>query len=385
MRTDIPQTIHLKDYKPSAYLIDHIALDFHLDAHKTRVFARIDIRRNPETGTGDVPLVLDGEKISLISVGITGEQLNRNDYAVTDSHLVIEKVPEHPFTLELETECDPTGNTALTGLYRSGGNYCTQCEAQGFRRITYFLDRPDILSRYRVRIEADKTDNPILLSNGNRVLYGDIEGTNRHYAVWEDPFPKPSYLFALVAGNLARVSDTFVCHSGRKVALEIYVEHGKQDRCAWAMESLKSAMRWDEQAFGREYDLDVFMIVAVSDFNMGAMENKGLNIFNDKFILARPETATDDDFANIEAIIAHAYFHNWGDLSRLVSALPEGGTDSISRSGVFGRCKIAAGETHIRCSHVAGAPVSGRRWPPCPSGTATIIYGNQQFLHGNGL
>jgi aminopeptidase N len=219
-------------------------------------------------------------------------------------------VPDRPFVLEITASCNPEDNKALTGLYRSNGIYCTQCEAEGFRRITFFPDRPDVLARYRVRIEADKEAAPVLLSNGNLVETGSAGG-GRHFAVWEDPFPKPSYLFAMVAGDLAMVEDEFVTRSGRRVTLRIYVEHGKEDRCGWAMQSLKTSMKWDEDAFGREYDLDVFMIVAVSDFNMGAMENKGLNVFNDKYILARPDTATDQDYANIEAIIAHEYFHNW--------------------------------------------------------------------------
>src|SRR5262245_39211598 len=210
----------------------------------------------------------------------------------------------------IETTVDPSANTQLMGLYRSGNTYCTQCEAEGFRRITYFPDRPDVMAVYTTRIEADQKEAPVLLANGNLVESGELGG-GRHFATWHDPFPKPSYLFALVGGDLACVEDTFVTASGREVALRIYVEHGKQDRCAYAMDSLKRSMRWDEEAFGREYDLDIFMIVAVSDFNMGAMENKGLNIFNDKYVLASPETATDADFAHIEAIIAHEYFHNW--------------------------------------------------------------------------
>ena len=224
--------------------------------------------------------------------------------------LTINDVPSKPFVLEIETVCDPEANKALSGLYRSQGVYCTQCEAEGFRRIAYYLDRPDVLSKFRVRIEADKKEAPILLSNGNLVESGELSD-GRHFAVWEDPFPKPSYLFALVAGKLDLAQDSFTTRSGRKVELRIYVEPGKGDRCAWAMESLKRAMAWDEQRFGLEYDLDTFMIVAVSDFNMGAMENKGLNIFNDALILARPETATDGDYEGIEAVIAHEYFHNW--------------------------------------------------------------------------
>ena len=213
--------------------------------------------------------------------------------------------------MTIETVVDPTGNTQLMGLYRAGATYCTQCEAEGFRRITYFLDRPDVMAVYTTRIEADKKEAPVLLSNGNLVAHGDLAGTARHFAVWHDPFPKPSYLFALVGGNLGCVEDSFTTMSGRKVKLAIYVEPGKEDRCAYAMDSLKRAMRWDETAFGREYDLDIFMIVAVSAFNMGAMENKGLNVFNDKYVLASPASATDADYAGIEAVIAHEYFHNW--------------------------------------------------------------------------
>src|SRR6266508_1833105 len=213
-------------------------------------------------------------------------------------------------TVELDVSLDPSANTQLLGLYRSGTIYCTQCEAEGFRRITYFPDRPDVMAVYTTRIEADKAEAPVLLANGNLTASGDL-AQGRHFAIWHDPVPKTSYLFALVGGNLACVEDRFVTMSGREVALRTYVEPGKESRCFFAMDSLKRAMRWDEEAFGREYDLDVFMIVAVSDFNMGAMENKGLNVFNDKYVLAAPETATDADFAHIEAIIAHEYFHNW--------------------------------------------------------------------------
>jgi aminopeptidase N len=232
------------------------------------------------------------------------------NYVATPDSLTIPQVPNAPFTLEIETLVDPTANTQLSGLYRSSGTYCTQCEAEGFRRITYFPDRPDVMAVYTTRIEADKAQAPVLLSNGNLVESGDLAG-GRHFAVWHDPHPKPSYLFALVGGNLSAVEDHFVTLSGRNVTLRIYVEPGKEDRCGYAMDSLKRSMRWDEEKFGREYDLDIFMIVAVSDFNMGAMENKGLNVFNDKYVLASGATATDADFAQIEAVIAHEYFHNW--------------------------------------------------------------------------
>ena len=279
-------------------------------------------------------------------MALDGKPLPPSDYQLGESSLTIPRVPAQPFTLEIVTLCDPEANTALSGLYRSRGTYCTQCEPEGFRRITYFLDRPDVLAVYTVRIEADRALAPVLLSNGNPVAQGDIPGTGRHFAVWHDPFPKPSYLFALVGGNLACVPDSFITASGRKVALGIYVEPGKEDRCAWAMESLKRAMRWDEERFGREYDLDVFNIVAVSDFNMGAMENKGLNIFNDKLVLARPDTASDADYASIEGVIAHEYFHNWTrrprHLPRLVPALPERGLDRVPRPGVHRRHRARA-------------------------------------------
>jgi aminopeptidase N len=232
-------------------------------------------------------------------------------YTAEPDRLTIAQPPPRPFSLEIETVLDPSANTQLMGLYRSRHTYCTQCEAEGFRRITYFPDRPDVMAVYTTRIEAEEADAPILLANGNLTASGKLSGTPRHFATWHDPFPKPSYLFALVGGRLGCVEDSFRTMSGREVKLRIYVEPGKEDRCGYAMDSLKRAMRWDEQEFGREYDLDTFMIVAVSDFNMGAMENKGLNVFNDKFVLASPATATDGDFAGIEAVIAHEYFHNW--------------------------------------------------------------------------
>jgi aminopeptidase N len=305
-----PQTIHLKDYRPTPYLIDHVHLAFELDARQTRVKSELHFRRNPKAKAMDAALELDGEKIKLVSLQLDGKALGPADFRVTDGKLIIAKVPRKGFTLSVETLCDPAANTALSGLYMSSGVFCTQCEAEGFRRITYFYDRPDVMAKFSVRIEAPKS-LPILLSNGNPGETGLIAGTDRHFAEWHDPHPKPSYLFALVAGDLASVHDTFTTSEGRKVNLGIYVEKGKENRCGWAMESLKASMRWDEKVFERAYDLDVFNIVAVSDFNMGAMENKGLNIFNDKYILALPETATDLDYELIEGIIAHEYFHNW--------------------------------------------------------------------------
>ncbi|MEG9884498.1 MAG: aminopeptidase N [Hyphomicrobiales bacterium] len=310
MTTETFHPVRLDDYRPSAYVIEHVDLTIRLDPRRAAVTSRLAMRPDPKAGSNR-PLVLDGEDMELCAVRLDGEALSRTDYRADDKTLTLPRAPQRPFVLEIETVCDPQGNTTLSGLYRSNGNYCTQCEAEGFRRITYYLDRPDVLAKFTTRVEANRHDAPVLLANGNLVESGDIDASGRHYAIWNDPFPKPCYLFALVAGDFARVEDEFVTMSGRKVALRIYVEPGKQDRCHWAMASLKRAMRWDEEVFGREYDLDIFMIAAVPDFNMGAMENKGLNIFNDKYILARPETATDRDYINIESVVAHEYFHNW--------------------------------------------------------------------------
>ena len=308
MRTDTAQPVHLKDYRPPDWLVETVSLDFALHPTQTKVRAMLALRPNPAAAVA--PLVLDGDALTLIGLRLDGAALPPDSYVATPDSLTIAQVPNRPFTLEIETLVDPTANTQLSGLYRTSGNYCTQCEAEGFRRITYFPDRPDVMAVYTTRIEADKAQTPVLLSNGNLIDSGDL-ANGRHFAVWRDPHKKPSYLFALVSGNLAHIEDRFVTKSGRSVTLRIYVEPGKEDRCGYAMDSLKRAMRWDEEAFGREYDLDIFMIVAVSDFNMGAMENKGLNVFNDKYVLASGGTATDTDFAQIEAVIAHEYFHNW--------------------------------------------------------------------------
>ncbi len=310
MNDERRQTKFLKDYAPPDYLIDAVSLDVNLAPKGARVASSLTIRPNPDVAAPG-PLNLDGEALNLERVALDGKELSPGGYTLEPGRLTIENPPSSPFTLDVVTLCDPEANTKLSGLYLSSGTYCTQCEPEGFRRITYFLDRPDVLATYTVRIEADRETAPALLSNGNPVEAGAVPGTDRHFAVWHDTFPKPSYLFALVGGDLASIHDTFQTVSGRKVALGIYVEPGKEDRCAWAMESLKRSMRWDEERFGLEYDLDVFNIVAVSDFNMGAMENKGLNIFNDKLVLARPDTASDSDYASIESVIAHEYFHNW--------------------------------------------------------------------------
>src|SRR5215467_8375376 len=310
MRTEQALPVRLEDYRPPDWLVDTVDLDVSLDATETRVRATLKLKPNPKAAA-PAPIVLDGDGLTLVALRLDGKDLPADSYLATSDRLTISQPPARTFKLEIETEIDPTANTQLSGLYRSSGTFCTQCEAEGFRRITYFPDRPDVMAIYTTRIEADKSEAPLLLSNGNLVQSGDVGGTGRHFAVWHDPFPKPSYLFALVGGKLGVVEDSLTTMSGRQVALRIYVEPGKESRAGYAMDSLKRAMRWDETAFGREYDLDIFMIVAVSAFNMGAMENKGLNIFNDKYVLASPETATDTDFERIEAIIAHEYFHNW--------------------------------------------------------------------------
>ncbi|MFM8608184.1 MAG: aminopeptidase N [Hyphomicrobiales bacterium] len=307
MRADQTPTIRLKDYTAPDWRIESVHLDITLDDNRTRVVAR-----SVFTPASNVvkPLVLDGDELVLESIALDETLLSQNDFKIDASTLTIPSPPARRFTLTVTTRLDPAANTKLMGLYRSSGNYCTQCEAEGFRRITYFLDRPDIMSVYTTRITAKKSEAPILLGNGNKIEEGDLK-EGWHYAVWHDPHPKPSYLFALVGGQLGKVGGQFVTQSGRKVDLGIYVEVGKENRAAYALDALIRSMKWDEAVFGCEYDLDVFNIVAVSDFNMGAMENKGLNIFNDKYVLASPESATDTDYLNIEAIIAHEYFHNW--------------------------------------------------------------------------
>ena len=309
MRTDQARPVRLADYQPPDWLVDTVELDFALDPTATRVKATLMLKPNPARPAG-APITLDGDGINLVSLSIDGEPLPADHFDATPDRLTITQAPPRPLKLTIETRVDPAANTQLSGLYRSRTTYCTQCEAEGFRRITYFLDRPDVMAIYTTRIEADRAAAPVLLSNGNLIDHGDL-ADGRHFAVWHDPFPKPSYLFALVGGTLGCVDRHVQDPVRPQRHAAIYVEPGNEDRCAYAMDSLKRAMRWDEEAFGREYDLDVFMIVAVSDFNMGAMENKGLNVFNDKYVLASPETATDADFAHIEAIIAHEYFHNW--------------------------------------------------------------------------
>jgi aminopeptidase N len=304
MKTTTPQTIYLKDYTPPAYLIDTVDLDFVIKTGATTVTATLAMRRNPAVAAQ--PLVLDGEELETLSVSIDGQPV---DFLTGDNTLTVTNVPE-AFTLQTVVRIDPDKNTRLSGLYRSRDGYFTQCEAQGFRRMTWFLDRPDVMSTYTVTLHADKAAFPVLLANGNPVAAGD-EADGYHWAKWADPFRKPCYLFAIVAGKLDGLFDTFQTASGRSVQLAIYVEPGKLDQCPHAMAALQKSMKWDEERFGLECDLDHYMIVAVGDFNMGAMENKGLNIFNTKYVLARADVATDIDFENIDRVVAHEYFHNW--------------------------------------------------------------------------
>ncbi|WP_025770786.1 aminopeptidase N [Thioalkalivibrio sp. HK1] len=298
----------LEDYTPPPFLVDTVSLDFALDDECTQVHSSMSIRRNPAAAR-HADLVLDGKRLKTLSVHLDGQALADNRIAIGEETLTVHDVPD-TFTLATSVEIQPGSNKSLEGLYASSGNLCTQCEAEGFRRITWFLDRPDVMARYRTRLIADANRYPILLSNGNDVERGTLDD-GRHFTVWEDPFPKPCYLFALVAGRLECIEDRFKTRSGRDITLRIYVQKHNIDRCDHAMDSLKRAMRWDEEVWDLEYDLDTFMIVAVDDFNMGAMENKGLNIFNSHYILARPDTATDRDFAAIESVVAHEYFHNW--------------------------------------------------------------------------
>ncbi len=303
-----PRTIYRRDYTPPAYLVETVTLHFDLDPQGTLVRSRLALRRNPAVAENP-PLVLDGRELELLGVELDGRALSAGDYRVDAESLTIGNAPA-ACEVAVTTRIRPIANTALEGLYVSSGNFCTQCEPEGFRHITYFPDRPDVMARFTTTVAGDRAAYPVLLSNGNPVAQGELEA-GRHFVTWEDPFPKPSYLFALVAGKLACIEDRFVTASGRSVALRFYVEERNRAKCGHAVASLQRAMAWDEKAFGREYDLDIYMVVAVDDFNMGAMENKGLNVFNSKYVLALPETASDADYQGIEGVIGHEYFHNW--------------------------------------------------------------------------
>jgi len=309
MREGTPRTVFLKDYQPPAFLIDTADLDIDLREDEALVRAVLTVRRNRAYAGGPAPLVLDGEDLQFVSAALNGAPLAASEYQASAQRFLLPDAPDE-FTLETTVRINPRTNTTLSGLYCSKDGYFTQCEAEGFRRITYFVDRPDVMARYTTTIHADRRRYPLLLSNGNLLDSGE-EDAGRHWARWVDPHPKPSYLFAMVAANLEVLEDTYRTGSGRTVRLAIYVEPGKLDQCGWAMQALKKAMKWDEEVFGLEVDLDHYMIVAVGDFNMGAMENKGLNIFNTKYVLARPDVATDLDYHNIDRVVGHEYFHNW--------------------------------------------------------------------------
>ncbi|MFT4574800.1 MAG: aminopeptidase N, partial [Marinomonas primoryensis] len=310
MKESQPSAIFLKDYKVPPFLIDKTELTFDLDEATTIVTSRLHMRRNPAYGKSTAPLVLDGgEDVKLIGVAMDDYSLPPEEYRISEGKLIITATADK-FVLTCETLLEPQNNTRLEGLYRSSSMFCTQCEAEGFRHITYYLDRPDVMSVFTTTIIADESRYPVLLSNGNEVERSKTDD-GKTLVVWHDPFPKPAYLFALVAGDLAVKNDVFTTQSKRDVKLQIFTETHNIDKVDYAMEALKRSMRWDEEAYGREYDLDIFMIVAVDDFNMGAMENKGLNIFNSSCLLASPETTTDDSYLRVEAIVAHEYFHNW--------------------------------------------------------------------------
>ncbi|MBE2257268.1 MAG: aminopeptidase N [Rhodobacteraceae bacterium] len=308
MKTETPQRIARRDYTPPPFLVEEVELDVHFHPGQVLVGSHLQLRRNPAVPPGQA-LLLDGQGLTTLSVAIDGTPLAAEDYTCNETALIIANPPE-ALSLHTQVQIDADDNSSLSGLYRSKDGYFTQCEAQGFRRITWFPDRPDIMARYRVTLHADKASLPVLLANGNPSGSGD-EGADRHWARWDDPFAKPCYLFALVAARLDVLRDRFSTCSGRNVELAVFVEPGKLDQCAHAMDALKRAMRWDEEVYGLECDLDHYMIVAVGDFNMGAMENKGLNVFNTKYVLARADTATDTDYQNIDRVVAHEYFHNW--------------------------------------------------------------------------
>jgi aminopeptidase N len=304
----VSKTVFRENYKPFAWILDQVKLRFEIGDEYTRVISKLQLSRNPSA----VPvedIELDGQQMELVSVLMDDKALAPGDYSLNADKLIIHNAPDS-CALTIEVLIKPRENTALEGLYPSGEFLLTQCEAEGFSKITYFPDRPDVMTRFEVTITADRKRYPVLLSNGNAVNSGELDD-GRHWVCWDDPFAKPAYLFALVAGDLAHIEDRFVTRSGRDVTLRVYVELENVDRCGHAMESLKKAMKWDEERFGLEYDLDIYNIVATSDFNMGAMENKSLNIFNSKYVLARPDTATDTDYEGIEGVIGHEYFHNW--------------------------------------------------------------------------
>ena len=391
MRNDQVVTVRRTDYRPPAFLLDRVVLEFDLDPASTRVASTLAVRRNHALPGNTGPLVLDGEDLELEAVEVDGTALARSGYELIDGALRI-PAPSDRFTVRTVNRIRPEANTELMGLFVSNGNFFSQCEAEGFRRITFFPDRPDVMAPYRVTVRADEGRYPVLLSNGNLVEQGRLDG-GRHYAVWDDPFAKPSYLFALVAGRFDVHEDRIVRASGREALLQVYVEPGNLDKTAHAMASLKRAIAWDERRFGLELDLDRFMIVASNHFNMGAMENKGLNIFNAKYVLANPSVATDADYAGIESIVGHEYFHNWTgnrvtcrDWFQL--SLKEGLTvfrDQEFAADMMGDAASRAVKRieDVRLLRAVQFPEDSG--PDGASGAARQLPGDRQLLHGHGL
>jgi len=379
MRTTEPVEIRRQDYQPPNYAVEAVKLAFDLHPTATQVVAAVEFK--PWSGAQPgAPLRLDGEALKLLEIAIDGAALADDAYAVDDAGLTVHAPPKTAFTLTTTVELAPAGNTRLEGLYLSNEVYCTQCEAEGFRRITYFPDRPDIMAAYEVEIRADKAAAPVLLCNGDLIATGDLDD-DRHFARWRDPHNQPSYLFALVAGDLAKTADTFVTQSGRNVNLAIWTEHGQESKALYAMDALKRSMVWDEKVYGLEYDLSQFNIVAISDFNMGAMENKGLNVFNAKYILADANTATDNDYAFIEGVVAHEYFHNCTG-NRVTCrdrfhAFVEGRLDRIPGPAIPRRRKLSPRQADPRRTPPPRPPVPGRRGAYGTSDPAERLYRNQ--------
>jgi aminopeptidase N len=384
MELATPNTVYLKDYRPPAFLIPELELDIDLlGEDDALVAAQLTVQRNPAAADRPADLLLDIDEIEVESVAIDGTPLAEGRWSTDARHLTVTAVPE-AFKLKTVTRIHPRQNTKLMGIYLSGTGFFSLCEAQGFRRITPFLDRPDVMARYTVTLHGDKARYPMLLANGNLVAQGEEAG-GRHWARWQDPFPKPSYLFAVVAADLERREDRFRTRSGRDAKLQFFVEPGKLDQIAFASESLKHAMKWDEDSYGLEIDLDEYNVVAVGDFNAGAMENKGLNIFNTKLVLARPDISTDWDFSFIDRTVAHEYFHNWTgnrvtcrDWFQL--SLKEGLTVFREQQYAADRYSACRG-AHPGRAQPSHRPVPGRRWAHGASGAACFVPAGEQLLH----
>ena len=375
-------TVYLKDYAVPAFLIPEVELDISLFEDRAEVRAKLAVRRNSEAASHGASLQLDIDELTVESVAVDGALLTADRYTLDERHLTIANVPD-AFELKTVSRLGPQHNTKLMGIYTSSTGFFSLCEPEGFRRITPFLDRPDVMSRYTVTLHADRARYPVLLANGNLIGQGD-EPEGRHWATWQDPFPKPSYLFAVVAARLDHQGDSFVTRSGRTVQLQFFVEPGKLDQGVFALQALKKAMKWDEDTYGLEVDLDQYNVVAVADFNAGAMENKGLNIFNTKLVLARPDISTDFDFSFIDRTVAHEYFHNWTGnrvTCRDWFQRRQGRADGLSRGAIRGGHVFRIRGAHSESASVAFLAVSRRRRPDGASGPAAVLRADQQFLH----